>query len=176
MVVDDQREAWPVSALVHSFTLAERLLGRVVVEREPLVTLGDDFAGLAPTRGGSRLPPFRRFTRREILVRMGDEWEVVEGTGWIDVPGFGQINPRRDDVGGGRQYFTATTEDGEVARARGESISGGPETWYFEFDDSFLLADTGEHVVEVSISLLKGGRYAVRYRQGDWPTGQTGGW
>lgn len=37
------------------------------------------------------------------------KWNVVEGTGWIDLPGFGRIAPRRDDVGGGRQHFTAMT-------------------------------------------------------------------
>lgn len=107
---------------------------------------------------------------------MSGDWQVVEGTGWIAVPGFGEINPRQDNVGGGRQYFTAKTEGDEFAKAAGEGVSGGPETWYYEFDSPFLLADRSGRVLEVTISLLVGGRYAVRYRQGEWPDHQSGGW
>jgi hypothetical protein len=62
---------------------------------------------------------------------MADEWQVVEGTGWIALVGFGRMNPRRDDVGGGRQYFTAKLHNDEYATATGSSITGGPETWHF---------------------------------------------
>ncbi len=107
---------------------------------------------------------------------MEDEWQVVEGTGWIAIPGFGQINPRRDNVAGGRQYFTAQLDNGEYARATGEGITEGPETWHFEFDQPFFLADRDGHCVEVSVSLLEGGRYAVKHRTGLWPSHGTGGW
>ena len=62
---------------------------------------------------------------------MNSDWQVEEGTGWIAIPGFGEINPRRDSVGGGRQYFTAKVNDGEYAKVTGESVSDGPETWFF---------------------------------------------
>ena len=108
-------------------------------------------------------------------------WESIEGTGWIEVPGFGRINPRRDnEVAGGRQYFTAMTENDEHARATGPSIGGGPETWHFEFDQPFWLADRSGHCIEVEISLLVGGLYSVKYRPGTWPLGDSdsasGGW
>ncbi|OHT54590.1 hypothetical protein [Mycobacteroides chelonae] len=107
-----------------------------------------------------------------------DDWQVVERTGWISVPGFGQINPRRDSESeaGVREYFTAKTESGEFAKATGESISGGPETWYYQPDSPFLLTGTTGPCIEVEISVLAGGRYAVRYRPGVWPGGETGGW
>lgn len=107
---------------------------------------------------------------------MDDDWQVAEGTGWIAIPGFGRINPRRDDVAGGRQFFTAKTESDEYAKATGDSITRGPETWHFEFDQPFLLADYAGHCIEVAISLLPGGRYAVKHRPGHWPSGVTGGW
>lgn len=105
-----------------------------------------------------------------------DEWQVAEGTGWIAMPGFGRINPRRDNVAGGRQYFTAKTDNGEFAKATGESITEGPETWHYEPDQPFLLADSTGRCVEVEISILPGGRYAVKHRPGHWPSGVTGGW
>jgi len=107
---------------------------------------------------------------------MGDEWQVIEGTGWIPMPEFGRINPRRDNAAGPREYFTAQTENDEFARVTGESISGGPETWFYEPDAPFLLADGAGHCLEVEISVLAGGRYAVKYRPGVWPGGATGGW
>lgn len=107
---------------------------------------------------------------------MGNSWKVVEGTGWLELLGFGRINPRQDNVGGGRQYFTAKTEDGGFAMARGDHISGGPETWYFEFEEPFFLADRRQQVVEVVISPLVGGRYRVRFRTGEWPNKAIGGW
>lgn len=110
------------------------------------------------------------------MLRVSDEWKVAEGTGWIDIPGFGQINPRRDDVAGGRRYFTAKLDNGEYARATGGSLTEGPETWHFEFDEPFLLADRSDRCIEVEISLLEGGRYAVKHRPGHWPTGHAGGW
>lgn len=58
----------------------------------------------------------------------------------------------------------------------GESISGGPETWHFEFDQPFWLADRRDRRLEMMISLLEGGRYAVTYRAGQWPSQVTGGW
>ncbi|MFC3275520.1 hypothetical protein ACFOE1_14525 [Agromyces mediolanus] len=107
---------------------------------------------------------------------MDDEWQVVEGTGWIAMPGFGRIAPRRDNVAGGRQYFTAHVDGDEYATASGAEVTGGPETYYFEFDQPFLLADrTREQCVEATISLLVGGRYAVKYRKGQWPSG-GGAW
>lgn len=108
---------------------------------------------------------------------MADEWQVAEGTGWIELPGFGRINPRRDNVGGGRQYFTAQLRSGQYATAVGSGITEGPETWHFEFDEPFRLADSrGGNCLEVSISPLVGGRYAVKFRPGSWPQGGTGGW
>jgi hypothetical protein len=113
---------------------------------------------------------------RGIVENISDEWQVVEGVSWIDVPGFGRINPRRDNEGGGRQYFDAMTDGGEYGKAMGTTISGGPETWHFEFDDPFWLADGRDCVLEVSISLVSGGRYGVRYRPGVWPSEAAGGW
>ncbi|WP_336632827.1 MULTISPECIES: hypothetical protein [unclassified Microbacterium] len=107
---------------------------------------------------------------------MSDDWQVAEGTGWIVLAGFGQISPRRDDVAGGRQYFTPQLDTGEYARVTGESITGGPETWHFEFDMPFFLADYGDRCIEVTISLLQGGRYGVRYRPAVWPIDDSGAW
>ncbi|WP_368834164.1 hypothetical protein [Mycobacterium intracellulare] len=107
---------------------------------------------------------------------MDHEWQVVEGTGWISIPGFGRINPRRDDEAGGRQYFTAKTNGDEYAKVTGDSITGGPETWHYQFDQTFLLADRAGNCIEVEVSILAGGRYAVKYRPGVWPSGATGGW
>ncbi len=107
---------------------------------------------------------------------MNDKWQVQEGTGWIPMPGFGQINPRQDNEAGGRQYFTAMVDNGEYARVTGDDLTGGPETWNFEFDQPFLLADRDERCFEVTISPLVGGRYGVRYRPGNWPSSETGGW
>lgn len=104
------------------------------------------------------------------------DWNVTEGTGWIDVPDFGTINPRRDNVAGGRHYFTAETADGGYAEARGPEITEGPETWHYEPDQPFHLRDaTTGAVVEVTLSVLPGGKYAVKSRPGEWPTEQTGG-
>jgi hypothetical protein len=102
-------------------------------------------------------------------------WLVEEGTGWIEIPGFGSISPRQDSVHGGRQYFDAMLDNGERAKVRGKGISGGPETWAFEFEQPFLLADRADRCVEVMISPLAGGRYAVKYRPEDWPTAASGG-
>lgn len=107
---------------------------------------------------------------------MESQWQVEEGTGWIAISGFGQINPRRDNVDGSRQYFTAKTDEGEYAKVAGDSVTGGPETWYFEFDQPFFLADREGRTLETEISFLRGGRYAVRYRAGEWPIQVTGGW
>jgi len=105
-----------------------------------------------------------------------EEWGVKEGTGWITIPDFGRINPRRDNENGGRQYFTAKTLDDEFCKAHGDCISKGPETFHFEFDQPFLLADGGTHTLEVQISLLPGGRYAIKYREGEWPDDEAGPW
>lgn len=107
---------------------------------------------------------------------MESDWQVVVGTGWITIPDFGRIAPRRDNVSGGRQYFTAQTDSSEYARVTGKEISGGPENWYFEFDQPFWLADGSYRCLEVSISLLEGGRYAVKHRAGHWPTQASDGW
>lgn len=108
---------------------------------------------------------------------MADKWQVAEGTGWIQIPGFGRINPRRDNVDGGRQYFDALLDNDEYATATGSGISGGPQTWQFEFDEAFLLADhRGGRCQEVSVSLLVGGRFAVKHRPGLWPERGSGGW
>ncbi|WAC89702.1 hypothetical protein [Mycobacterium sp. Aquia_213] len=108
---------------------------------------------------------------------MDDEWQVVEGTGgWMAMPGFGEIDPRRDNEAGGRQYFTAKTDNGEVAQAKGEFITEGPATWHYVPDSPFWLADSTGRCVEVEISHLPGGCYAVNYRPGHWPTDLTGGW
>lgn len=42
-----------------------------------------------------------------------DQWQSIEGTGWITISGFGQINPRRDNVEGGRQFFDAKLDNGQ---------------------------------------------------------------
>jgi len=110
------------------------------------------------------------------MTVMSDDWQVAEGNGWIDVPGFGRINPRQDNEGGGRQYFNAMTDSEEVAKAIGKCISGGPEIWHFEFDEPFWLADRGDRVLEVIISLLIGGRYGVKYRPGVLPDRESGAW
>lgn len=108
---------------------------------------------------------------------MTEKWQRVEGTGWIDLPGFGTINPRRDNVGeAGRFFFTAMTAKGEYAKARGAEIMGGPETWQYEPDQPILLADYDGNCVEVAISLLQGGRYGVQYRPGVWPDEGSGAW
>jgi hypothetical protein len=112
----------------------------------------------------------------EQCLSMSDEWQAVEGIDWIDVPGFGRINPRQDNEDGGRQYFNAITLGDEHARAMGDCISGGPETWTFEFDEHFWLEDRRGSVLEMSISLLPGGRYGVRYRPGVWPSEPSGAW
>ncbi|MEJ6547971.1 nucleotide-binding protein [Corynebacterium sp. USCH3] len=96
---------------------------------------------------------------------MADQWQTIEGTGWIPIRGFGRINPRRDNVGdAGRYYFTAKTDDDEYAKATGDHITEGPETWHYELDQPFTLSDSRGNSVEVTISLLQGGRYGVRYR------------
>lgn len=107
---------------------------------------------------------------------MAEDWKVSEGTGWIEIPGFGELNPRRDNVEGGRQYFTAKTADGGYAEVTGDSITGGPETYHFEFDQEFWLRDGHDNVLEATISLLQGGRYAVKFRPGSWPIQSHGGW
>jgi len=107
---------------------------------------------------------------------MSDQWQVVEGTGWIAIPDFGRIDPRRDNVDGGREYFTAMLDNDQYAKVAGETVTGGPETWFFELDQPFFLADREERCFEVTISLLVGGRYGVRFRSGTWPTVATGGW
>ena len=104
-----------------------------------------------------------------------NEWQRVEGTGWIDIPGYGRINPRQDNVDGGRQYFTAMTDADTYARVVGGGIRGGPETWQFTPDDPFWLSG-GECDLEVVIALLPGGRYGVRYREGSPPETTGGGW
>lgn len=108
---------------------------------------------------------------------MADEWQVATGTGWIALEGFGAINPRRDNSEGGRQYFTAQLGNGEYATATGPGIEDGPDTWQYEYEQPFHLANIrGEHCIEVEISPLEGGRYAVKYRPSSWPQGGTGGW
>jgi len=109
---------------------------------------------------------------------MSDDWKRIEGTGWIPLDGFGRINPRRDNVGdAGRTYFTAMTASDEYARALGNCITGGPETWFYEPDQPFYLSDsTGETCVEMEISLLEGGKYGVRFRPGQWPQEGGGAW
>jgi hypothetical protein len=108
---------------------------------------------------------------------MSDDWQVAEGTGWIQISGFGRINPRRDNVGGGRQYFTAQLDNDEYATAIGSTITEGPETYHFEFDEPFLIASgSGQHCLEMTISLLAGGRYAIKWTPGTWPSDGNGPW
>lgn len=85
------------------------------------------------------------------------------------------INPRRDNEAGGRQFFDAKADTGEYARVTGPSVTGGPETWHFEFDEPFWIADRGDRCFEVTISLLEGGRYAVKARPSSWPEPPSGG-
>lgn len=108
---------------------------------------------------------------------MEGNWQVAEGTGWISIPEFGEIAPRRDNVDGGRQFFTAKVAGDEYAKVSGDTISGGDEIWGFEFDQPFWLADRKGRCVEVTISLLVGGRYAVKHRAAKWPDRAiSGGW
>jgi hypothetical protein len=107
---------------------------------------------------------------------MSNNWKTVEGSGWLQLDGFGRINPRRDNVDEGRQYFTAKTDNDEFYKATGEGIGHGPETWFFEFDRPFHIFDSNDHVLEVNISPLSGGRYGVRYRPGKWPKDGAEGW
>ncbi len=107
---------------------------------------------------------------------MSSEWVTAEGTGWIPLEGFGQINPRSDEVNGGRYYFTAKTLKDEYAMAQGEEISGDRETWSYELDQPFVLSDYDGNCVEVTISQLRGGRYAVRHRPTPCAPEETGGW
>jgi hypothetical protein len=104
-----------------------------------------------------------------------EEWQVVEGKGWITIPGFGKINPRSDNVNGGRHCFDADTIDDESAQVTGASIEGGPGTWFFGPDQPFLLADYEGTCLEVEVSNIGRGRYAVKYRPGIWPSG-GGAW
>ena len=105
------------------------------------------------------------------------QWKNAKGTGWINLDGFGRINPRRDNVGdAGRYYFTAMTENGEYAAATGKNITAGPETYHYELDSPFHLRDTAGKCIEVEISLLQGGRYNVRYRESNWPTDDGSAW
>jgi hypothetical protein len=64
----------------------------------------------------------------------------------------------------------------EYCRAHGDTLDGGPETFGFQFDQPFLLADADSNTLEIEISLVAGGRYAIRYREGSWPTGSAGAW
>jgi hypothetical protein len=109
------------------------------------------------------------------------EWSIEEGSGWIPIKGFGEINPRTDNVEGGRQYFTAKLPGKKFARvvhrpSEGQTLSGGPETWQFEFELPFFLMDFEENCVEVTVSPLEGGRYGVRSRHVNSSSGETGGW
>ncbi|WP_420097245.1 hypothetical protein [Brevibacterium sediminis] len=105
------------------------------------------------------------------------QWKKTEGIGWIELAGFGAINPRRDNVGpAGRYYFTATTLDGGYAVATGPEITDGPETYFYEVDSPFYLKDTGGNCIEVVVSLLAGGRYGVRYQKSTWPANEAGAW
>lgn len=106
---------------------------------------------------------------------MSEGWQVAEGTGWIALPGYGRIAPRRDNEAGGRQYFTAMTDDDGFAQAYGPEITGGPETWHYEYDRAFWL-EARPWSLEVEISLLLDGRYAVKYREGRRPATDAGGW
>jgi hypothetical protein len=110
------------------------------------------------------------------MLPVADEWKSAEGTGWITIPGFGEIDPRRDNVAGGRQYFTAKLDNGEYARTVDGALKGGPDTWYYDEDVPFLLGDRDGNCLEVEIGSLGGGRNVVRYRPGQWPAEHAGGW
>lgn len=68
------------------------------------------------------------------------------------------------------------TENREFAAATGSDIEGGPETYHYMADSPFNLKDTAGNCIEVEISLLAGGRYSVRYRDGVWPVDNGGAW
>lgn len=105
------------------------------------------------------------------------QWKKAEGIGWIELAGFGAINPRRDNVGeAGRYYFTATTLNGGYATATGTAIEDGPETYFYEVDSPFYLKDTDGRCIEVVVSLLAGGRYGVRYQDSAWPSNEESAW
>lgn len=105
------------------------------------------------------------------------QWKKAEGIGWIELAGFGAINPRRDNVGdAGRYYFTATTLDGGYAAATGTAIEDGPETYFYEVDSPFYLKDADGRCIEVVVSLLAGSRYGVRYQDSEWPFDEESAW
>ena len=70
---------------------------------------------------------------------MANEWQVVEGTGWIALVGSERTNSRRDDVGGGRQYFTAELHNDEYATAMGSSITRGSGNLAFRIPRAISL-------------------------------------
>lgn len=101
----------------------------------------------------------------------------TSGTGWLELEGFGRINPRSDNVGGGRDYFTAKTNDDGYAQVRGESVSGGPETYYFHYSEPFWLGDENGLWLRVEIERLSYGKYGVSYVESDPPIEEeVGGW
>ena len=83
---------------------------------------------------------------------MNEEWQVVEGTGWIAMPRFGRINPdvttwRAEASTSRRTWTTASTQ-----RHQGRKPPKGPETCHFEFGQPFLMADSiRQHCVEATI-------------------------
>lgn len=99
----------------------------------------------------------------------------AEGTGWIELAGFGHINPRSDEVGGGRSFFSAKLLDGRYAKATGSHLQGGPETWQFEYEEPFLLSDYEGNCIEVRISPLVG-QYGISFEPSEWPEAGRGAW
>lgn len=88
-----------------------------------------------------------------------------------------RINPRQDNVSGGRTFFTAMTDQDEYALAHGEHVGWGPETWSFEFEEPFFLSDSsGKNCIEIVISSGKGGKYAIRFRPGQLAQASGGAW
>ncbi|WP_144313683.1 hypothetical protein [Corynebacterium glyciniphilum] len=105
-------------------------------------------------------------------------WARSDGSGWIPLGRFGEINPVSDNEGdAGRFFFYAKTPNGEYARAKGPEVTGGDECWQYEVDQPFHLKDTSGNCIEVIISRLIGGRYSVQYRDSVWPTDEgSGAW
>lgn len=94
---------------------------------------------------------------------MQNEWRVAEGTGWISLGEFGEINPHSWGPGDDRQVATAKHPSGGFYLYKGAEES---ETFEFEFDTEFVLLGGADGPnLEIRISPLQRGQYAVRFRR-----------
>ncbi|MCZ9294636.1 hypothetical protein [Corynebacterium meitnerae] len=92
-----------------------------------------------------------------------DDWQKVEGQGWLSLGQFGQINPRDWGPGVDKHIFTAEHPDGGYYIMRGKEASG---TYEFEFDSPFVLLGGAKGPnLEMVITPLVRGQYGVRFRE-----------